>query len=347
MTKRTHKYRLPVILLCILVPALIAVCVYASTLKSSAEAPMDVILPVHATDGALRTAVPATPTPAPTLAPIPAVEETNDSLPYPFWSEGALWIGDSYRSPTMSVDLRIVRDSETFKKRVVYYVADIHVSDVTMIRTEAYSGDFNRPRYGSVKKMADRVNALIAISGDYCGYQSGSLIIRNGEVYRSLINDSDVCLLLRSGELVTVQSSKLSLKKILELDPWQAWQFGPSLLDEDGTAKTSFPSSDVSQGNPRSCIGFVEPGHYVFVAVDGRQTASRGLTLKELAWLMQSLGCVRAYNLDGGASAHMYWKTDILNNPSKGGRSISDIIYVAKEPYDASPFYDGKEGTSR
>ena len=81
--------------------------------------------------------------------------------------------------------------------------------------------------------------------------------------------------------------------------------------------------------------------------VDGRQKASRGLSLKELAQLMRSLGCVQAYNLDGGASAHMYWKTDILNNPSKGGRAISDIIYVAKGPYEPSRFFAGKKGRSK
>ena len=89
----------------------------------------------------------------------------------------------------------------------------------------------------------------------------------------------------------TISGSETTLNDVLERDPWQAWQFGPSLLTEGGRARTSFPNTSISPGNPRSCIGYYEPGHYCFVLVDGRQKASRGLSLKELAVLMESLGC--------------------------------------------------------
>jgi hypothetical protein len=347
MNKQAFKTRLPAVIWILLCAGLIALVVRALTLKSTAETPKDVIMPVHATEGVLRTAVPATPTPAPTLAPVPASEPASSTSPsYPFWSEGALWIGDSYRSPTLSVDLRVVRDSKTFRKNVVYYVADIHVADVTQIRAEASSGDFKHPRYGEVKRMADRVHALVAISGDYFSCQAGSLVIRNGEVYRKSTRNSDVCLLLKNGEMETLRATRSNMSEILEKDIWQCWDFGPALLDSDGEAILSYPESGIFVGNPRSCIGYVEPGHYIFVVVDGRQRASRGLTLAELAQLMQSLGCVRAYNLDGGASAHFYWKNDVISKPFDGGRSISDIIYIANESYDASPFYFGMKGRS-
>ncbi len=348
MNRSSVKSRIPVVILILLMAALVALTVCAMTLKPAAEAPQDVILPVHAMQETLRTAVPATPTPAPTIAPVPASDPPADAdAQYPFWSEGELWNGNSYRSPTLSVDLKTVCDATTFQKRVTYYVADIHVSDVTQIRTEAYSGSFSRTRYGSVKTMADRVHALIAISGDYCGCHSRSLVIRNGEVYRTVHRGGDVCLLLKNGEMKTILSNEVNISGILKEDVWQAWEFGPALLNDKGEARTSFPSSDVTPTNPRSCIGCIEPGHYLFVVVDGRQKASHGLTLRELAKLMQSLGCKQAYNLDGGASAHMYWKGKIYNKPSKGGRSISDIIYIAKEPYDASRFFAGKKGRSK
>ena len=43
----------------------------------------------------------------------------------------------------------------------------------------------------------------------------------------------------------------------------------------------------------------------VFRAVDGRQTASIGLTLKEMAQFMQSIGAYNAINMDGGGSTTM------------------------------------------
>ena len=41
------------------------------------------------------------------------------------------------------------------------------------------------------------------------------------------------------------------------------------------------------------------------VAVDGRQSSSKGMSMAELASLMQSLGCYKAVNLDGGGSAQI------------------------------------------
>ena len=75
-------------------------------------------------------------------------------------------------------------------------------------------------------------------------------------------------------------------------------------------------------------LGYYEPGHYCFVVVDGRTSASEGLTIKVLAQLMQKLGCKRAYNLDGGNSSFMVLGTRTVNNPSGGGRASSDAIMI-------------------
>ena len=79
--------------------------------------------------------------------------------------------------------------------------------------------------------------------------------------------------------------------------------------------------------------------------MDGRSKQSRGVTLHELASLMEMLGCRRAFNLDGGASAHFFYKDKIFNVPSNnGGRQISDIIYIAKEDYPDAFYFHGKDG---
>lgn len=68
---------------------------------------------------------------------------------------------------------------------------------------------------------------------------------------------------------------------------------------------------------------------------DGRTSESEGLTLYQLARVMQDLGCSEAYNLDGGGSTTMYFNGQVINNPTTTGRSIkersvSDIIYIAE-----------------
>ena len=79
--------------------------------------------------------------------------------------------------------------------------------------------------------------------------------------------------------------------------------------------------------NPRAAIGYFAPGHYCFVVVDGRQKGySEGMSLDELASTLASLGCQTAYNLDGGATAMMVFQGKLVNQPTNGGRTSSDII---------------------
>ena len=100
-------------------------------------------------------------------------------------------------------------------------------------------------------------------------------------------------------------------------------------------------SGGVSPANPRAVIGYYEPGHYCLVQVDGRGTKSRfsgknsGMTLKQLADYMESLGCKKAYNLDGGQSALMWFNGQVISTPYKGGRAVGDIVYVIDTFADA------------
>ncbi|MDO4548801.1 MAG: phosphodiester glycosidase family protein, partial [Clostridia bacterium] len=53
-------------------------------------------------------------------------------------------------------------------------------------------------------------------------------------------------------------------------------------------------------------------------------------TVKTLQKYMQYKGCIQAFNLDGGASAVMYYKNGIYSKlTSSGERSLYDIIYFA------------------
>ena len=42
------------------------------------------------------------------------------------------------------------------------------------------------------------------------------------------------------------------------------------------------------------------------------------------------LGCIAAYNLDGGNSSIMVWGNEVINNPSGGGRESSDALLIAE-----------------
>ena len=115
---------------------------------------------------------------------------------------------------------------------------------------------------------------------------------------------------------------------------YQAWGFGPMLL-KDGQPMTEFDCS-INSRNPRSVLGYYEPGHYCFVAVSGRRGdppvgEGRGMTTAELSKLMYDLGCKEAYNMDGGATSMLFFDGKLVNVPAGGeGRKCSDMIYIGE-----------------
>ncbi|MBQ4527691.1 MAG: phosphodiester glycosidase family protein [Clostridia bacterium] len=110
-----------------------------------------------------------------------------------------------------------------------------------------------------------------------------------------------------------------------------------AMLVSDGRALTNF-SHVISGYQPRSAIGVDESGKTAYlVAVDGRQSISRGMTMIELANLMASLGCYNAVNLDGGGSTRMIasteWNSNLtaVNSPSES-RKVLNAVGIVSEP---------------
>ncbi len=81
--------------------------------------------------------------------------------------------------------------------------------------------------------------------------------------------------------------------------------------------------------NPRTAIGYTKDNNLIMLTADGREGASIGLTLMELANLMKDLGCVNAMNLDGGGSTVMYVNGQVVNKPAvSGGIPLSHTLVV-------------------
>ncbi len=106
------------------------------------------------------------------------------------------------------------------------------------------------------------------------------------------------------------------------------------------TYPVGFPTAD----QPRCDIGQIGPLEYVMVTVDGRNAhaptregstkTAKGASVGELAEFMAALGCLQAYNLDGGGSSSMYFfasedERGIYSHPYTTKRAVSDIVYFA------------------
>lgn len=88
--------------------------------------------------------------------------------------------------------------------------------------------------------------------------------------------------------------------------------------------------------NPRSAIGTNADGTVVYIlTVDGRQTASKGVSLDSLADICKDVGMVNALNLDGGGSTMLVGKDaenselHIINTPSENRKVINAVGIVS------------------
>lgn len=109
--------------------------------------------------------------------------------------------------------------------------------------------------------------------------------------------------------------------------------FSPLLMDGRVIPNAGDPAL-----HPRTALGFDNSGSWLMlVVVDGRQPGfSEGVTLRELAEILQSKGCAQSINLDGGGSSIMLIRESgkelrTLNRPSgKTPRPVPVMLGVRK-----------------
>lgn len=192
---------------------------------------------------------------------------------------------------------------EKYGTQISYVLADIYVGDIICLQT-----GFAQDTYGvgfseKLSDMSARLGAVLAVNGDSYSnsrHQDNGTIIRNGIIYRAQPTDMETCVLNWDGTMKIYGPEEMNTQQLIDSGAYQSWIFGPSLLDENGKAKSTFLTWNyIRQSHPRTAIGYYEPGHYCLLVVDGRQESSRGMFLDEMSAVFEQLGCSAAYNLDG------------------------------------------------
>lgn len=252
----------------------------------------------------------------------------------------------SYSSPNVSVELTYgsystdkVDPSENgnhlkYGSAISYVLADIYVGDITCLQNCFAQNTYGVGYSEKLSDMSARMQSVLAVNGDSYSnsrHRNNGTIIRNGLIYRAQPTDMETCVLNWDGMMKIYGPQELDLQQLVDSGAYQSWVFGPSLLDENGKAKTSFLTWDyIKESHPRTAIGYYEPGHYCLLVVDGRQKTSRGMFLDAMAALFEQLGCKAAYNLDGGHCSFMTLGTQIANHPYKPEHEVQDGIFITE-----------------
>ena len=227
----------------------------------------------------------------------------------------------------------------TGSDQITYYVADVQVSDASLIQSAFADNSYGRNITENTSDIAADHNAIFAINGDYYGFRSDGVLIRNGVLYRNE-PAREALALYADGTMAAYNEEEISADSLLGNGVLQTLSFGPALIKNGELIQgfnnisidTNFGNRSISKANPRTGIGMIAPNHYVFVVVDGRSDESRGMTLDEFGQLFDSLGATEAYNLDGGGSSTMYFMGRVVNNPQgkQEERGVSDILYLGE-----------------
>lgn len=215
------------------------------------------------------------------------------------------------------------------------YVADVQIADISLLKTALAGNTYARNLTETTSVQAANAGAILAINGDYYGAQERGYVLRNGVLYRaSAQSGTDALVIGADGNFRIITEGETSADTLVREGAWQVLTFGPALIN--GGQVTVSSSDEVGRAmtsNPRTAIGQISEGHYLLVVSDGRTKESAGLSLRQLAELLQSLGAQVAYNLDGGGSSTMVFQGRVVNSPTTNGRSIrersvSDIVYI-------------------
>lgn len=255
----------------------------------------------------------ATPAPdAPLPTPPPTPERVSDDM--------------NFVSHSLQVHIvEVVRDDVTF------YAADIRVADPLQMRSGFAGGKYGT---GTAREhpsvIASRYpDCVFAINGDYFGFHTEGVVVREGVLYRNRPrSDKTMLCLFEDGSFRFLRESEAEVSDLLSQGLRNTFSFGPVLVRE-GQVNTAIRSR---AREPRCGIGMYEPGHYLAILVDGRRAGySEGMTWEEFADLFGEYGVQEAYNLDGGGSATMILSGRVVNRPSGlDERPMSDILYFCE-----------------
>lgn len=252
----------------------------------------------------------------------------------------------SYTYGATSISIRKVVTG-TGNATVTFFVADVVLGDGAQLRSAFADNKFGTNIIDDTSTIAEENSAIFAINGDYYGFRTSGILIRNGVIYRDKGTRQGLAI-YRNGTMALYDETTTTAQELVDAGVWNTLSFGPGLLQNgqipEGIDKVQIDTNignHSMQGNqPRTGLGMISPNHFVFIAVDGRSTGySRGVTMVEFAQMFKDLGATVAYNLDGGGSTTMYFNGAVVNNPlGKGNeRGTSDILYIASSnPTSAS-----------
>lgn len=268
-----------------------------------------------------------------------AMELTEDTVYDPIPLEGAApyaphqeaYLPEQTGYHDDSLDVRV----ETFRRHDTTVMAVyVRLSDPSQLRT-AMAAKPPSQKTMVVSSMAKKNNAVLAINGDYFSFHQNGIVVRGGKMWRNRPDGKrDILIIDENGDFTILPQCRKEDYERYTGTVMHAFCFGPGLV-VDGKALTSLEHADVgnapAKATQRIALGQTGPLEYLIIATEGPENkGSVGFTILQMAELCQEMGCINAYNLDGGSSSSVVLGGKKINALSTGKiRPVGDCIYFA------------------
>lgn len=255
------------------------------------------------------------------FAPLPI----DDSPGLVAAESGYLPEDQGYQDDSLSVRIETDRAFDT--DIMLAYVKIAHPSQM---RT-TMAGRYGTTKVASPAVLARRVNAVLAVNGDFFNYRNSGYLVRQGVLLRD--NPSvrhDLLIFDENGDFQLIEEPTEEKIAAYTGTIVNSFNFGPALV-KDGERVLPVRMTDKGAGKKaqRAAACQLGPLSYLFITTCGPENrGSVGLTLEEFSQYVGGIeGVVTAYNLDGGASSAIVLHGVKIN--TKKTRELCDMIYFS------------------
>lgn len=268
------------------------------------------------------------------------------------WSEAdndapaSAWDWAKYEDESITVETAFFTAKPAYKTvNLPCAVVHIKVADPSQIRTAMSYDSYEKGQYVKAEVMAQHVNAIAAVNGDYFKYHADvGYVVRQGVTYRDKLNGKrDLLLIDQKGDFHAIYAATseetaayvagmedrgLTVINSFTLGPVLVANGEALVMQDTATAR----NSEFQWRYPQQRVAICQLGEleYAIVEAYGKTDSSAGMTLQEFADFIAYLypDCWLAYNLDGGGSTNVVINGERIHK-TPGNRNISDILYFA------------------
>ena len=138
---------------------------------------------------------------------------------------------------------------------------------------------------------------------------------------------------LKPGDVITIDNVILTSDG-QRIYPRSIVSGNPKNVGLGETLDTEGERGDASSRHPRTCIGYTQDRkHIIMMVIDGRTSASAGVTTSMLADVMRYAGAYESTNIDGGGSSTLYTQALGIRNHCSDGteRSVGGGVFAVLE----------------